>query len=335
MSDPAVRVDRFKALATGRRRVPRVALRDAALGRASYDLAMTLSRVEAGRDGAPAPPASRGFWARVFGGGDLPDDTARRCATPTRTPIDAAWLARRSDRPTCGCAASVSIKSRSGSGCSATWRGGRRDVLVAVRALPLPDADVDARAHRRSRARRSMRGRTPGGAARRARRQPRLRRAGAVPGALALVVRMAAVHDASTRPERRPGRTARRRAADRGRPLRRRDGAMAAGVGRRGRRARNHRTAVLAAMSGPPSATGRSRGRSPGKDSSYRLDLGVAERRPPSHVREKQEGLRSMCRSISRPRRARWPPTRSRSPTSNDPHETDRGHRRSAAPHRP
>ncbi len=120
MPNAAVRAERFKALTVGAGAYRESHLRTLPLGRASYDLTMTLARVEVGADGTPAAPASRGFWSRVFAGTDLPDDAARQLRGIDEDPIDAAWLvetigiARRAR-----CAPSGSIRSPSASGCSA------------------------------------------------------------------------------------------------------------------------------------------------------------------------------------------------------------------------
>ena len=62
--------------------------------RRSYDLAALLMRVRVDAAGGPLAPSSRGFWARVVEGAELPADPARilREAADDR-PIDAAWLA--------------------------------------------------------------------------------------------------------------------------------------------------------------------------------------------------------------------------------------------------
>ena len=80
-----VRMERFRQLAT----VGVGAYRDWHLkmlpfGRASYDLAMTLARVEVNDDGAPANGLTRGFWSRALAGREALGDADQ--------PLDAAWL---------------------------------------------------------------------------------------------------------------------------------------------------------------------------------------------------------------------------------------------------
>src|SRR4051794_15964304 len=94
LPNAAARIERFKALALGVAAFREAHLRTLPLGRASYDLSMTLARVTVGADGTPVAPAMRGFWSRVFSGNDLPDDPARVLRNPEEEPFDAAWLVR-------------------------------------------------------------------------------------------------------------------------------------------------------------------------------------------------------------------------------------------------
>jgi hypothetical protein len=94
MPTPAVRVERFKVLATSGLGVYRDwHLKALPFSRGSYDLAMLLMRVSVDDTGAPRPPVARGFWARVFGGTDLPEDPARQLRGVDEEPFDLAWLA--------------------------------------------------------------------------------------------------------------------------------------------------------------------------------------------------------------------------------------------------
>src|SRR5207245_8722671 len=88
----AARVDRFKAFALGTGAFREAHLKTLPFGRASYDLSLTLLRLQVEADGTPRPPASRGFWTRVFSGFDVPDDPARLLRNLEEDPIDAAWL---------------------------------------------------------------------------------------------------------------------------------------------------------------------------------------------------------------------------------------------------
>src|SRR5262249_47769510 len=85
MPSPTPRVERFKLLATAGIGVYHEwHLKTLPFGRASYDLAMTLARVEVDDHGAPAIPATRGFWTRAL--------TGRDSAVDEDQPIDALWL---------------------------------------------------------------------------------------------------------------------------------------------------------------------------------------------------------------------------------------------------
>jgi hypothetical protein len=83
MPNAAARVDRFKALTSaGVNSFREWHLRAMPFARASYDVGMTLARIEVEESGAPAPPSARGFWSRVLPGSGSDDER----------PIDAAWL---------------------------------------------------------------------------------------------------------------------------------------------------------------------------------------------------------------------------------------------------
>jgi hypothetical protein len=132
MTSAAARLDRFRALASvGANAVREWHIRTLPFGRASYDLAMTLARIEVDDNGAPLPPSSRGFWSRVLGSRELPDETDQ---------IDAAWLteavgsadvrirAERLDQ--------IAFGQRLFGESSAPGHPDRPDVLFALRGLP-------------------------------------------------------------------------------------------------------------------------------------------------------------------------------------------------------
>ena len=121
--DAAVRLDRFKALATaGISAYREWHVRMMPFNRSSFDLAMTLGRIAVADNGTPAAPNSRGFWTRVFSGVDVPEDAARQLRSVADEPLDAAWLADTIDRRMSGSAPSASNRWPSVSGCSATSR---------------------------------------------------------------------------------------------------------------------------------------------------------------------------------------------------------------------
>jgi hypothetical protein len=134
--NPAARAERFKALVSGVDAYREAHLKTLPYGRASYDLSMTLTRIEVDGDGAPRQPSSRGLWSRVFNGPDLPDDGARQMRGVEEDPIDAAWLVGaigtadvrlRSERLD-----QIAFGQRVFASVDANERG---DVLVALRAL--------------------------------------------------------------------------------------------------------------------------------------------------------------------------------------------------------
>jgi hypothetical protein len=126
-ANPAARLDRFRTLATaGLGGIREWHARQLPFGRASYDLAMALSRVQVNAEGVPAPPASLALWSHVFGGGEAPEDAC----------IDAAWLAetvaatdvrQRADR-----IEQIAFAQRVFAASDAE----RSDVLFVLRALP-------------------------------------------------------------------------------------------------------------------------------------------------------------------------------------------------------
>jgi hypothetical protein len=293
MPNATVRAERFKALTLGVGAYRESHLRTPPLGRASYDLLMTLSRVEVGPDGTPVAPAARGFWSRVFSGSDLPDDPARQLRNIEEEPIDAAWLvdtigpadvrvrAERLDQ--------LAFGQRLFAGATAAERA---DVLVAMRALGryrmlmwtferigIRAPSVYALAARQAARIGALDGRR--GFEAQAQFQ----------GALAIIARMAMV---TTLDAPRAQALVERLVAL---PLTE-DGRYAGAVARWLRDdvagaikpADTTELAVLAAMSGPPSGDGPIARSVTWEGQPYRLDLGAAERQRLRIVREKQEG---------------------------------------------
>ena len=178
---------------------------------------------------------------------------------------------------------------------------------------------MDARARRHSRALDLRAGGAPGGAARRARRPARLRGAGAVSGCAGDPRARGRWSRPSTRPERKalveqlvalPLTEDGRYAGAIARWLRARSG-------RRGPARRNHRAGGAGGDVG--TAVGRRADCAAGDLGRAALSPRSRRRRtPPPSARPRKTGRRGARRprSISRPRRARWPPTRSPSPTS-------------------
>jgi len=293
MPNAAVRAERFKALTLGVGAFRESHLRTLPFGRASYDVLMTLSRVEVDPDGTPIAPASRGFWSRVFSGNDLPDDPARQLRTIEEEPIDAAWLI--------DAIGSVDLRARAerldqiafGQRMFATADAAERaDVLVAVRAL--------GRYRMLMWTFERIGIRAPGVYAMAARRAARIgafegRRGfeaqAQFQGALAIIARMAMVTTLDARKVqalieglvalpltedgRYAGAVARWLAAD-----------VAGAI----KVADTTELAVLAAISGPPSGDGPIARAVTWEGQPYRLDLGAAERQRLRIVREKQEG---------------------------------------------
>ena len=293
MPNATVRAERFKALTLGVGAYRESHLRTLPLGRASYDLLMTLSRVEVGPDGTPVAPAARGFWSRVFSGSDLLDDPARQLRNIEEEPIDAAWLvdtigpadvrvrAERLDQ--------LAFGQRLFAGATAAERA---DVLVAVRALGryrmlmwtferigIRAPSLFALATRQAARIGALDGRR--GFEAQAQFQ----------GALAIIARMAMV---TTLDAPRAQALVEQLVAL---PLTE-NGRYAGAVARWLRDdvagaikpADTTELAVLAAMSGPPSGDGPIARSVTWEGQPYRLDLGTAERQRLRIVREKQEG---------------------------------------------
>ncbi len=293
MTNATARTDRFKALTLGLNSIHEWHVRTLPFGRASYDLTMILARIDVDEHGAPRPPASRSLWSGVFGRGEPPDDAARQPRGAADDPIDAAWLME--------IVGSTDVRQRAEHldqlafgqrvfGAAVT--GDRADVLLALRAL--------ARYRMLLWTLDRIGIRTPAlyvAAARHAGRLGSLdgRRGfdalAQFEGALALVARMANVRtiDAATA----------QRFVERLVAVPINDGHYGGGVAAWLRdvvaaaipRADTVETAVLAAMSGPPSGDAATTTRLTWEGQAYRLDLGAAERRRLQRVREKQESV--------------------------------------------
>ncbi len=289
----ATRAERFKALTLGIGAYRESHLRTLPLGRASYDLQMTLSRIEVGPDGAPSPPGARGFWSRVFAGSELPDDPARLLRNIDEEPIDAAWLV--------DAIASVDVRVRAERldqiafgqrlfGASAA--AARGDVLVAVRGLGryrmlmwtferigIRAPSLYALAVRQAARLGALDGRRGFEA------QAQFQGALVVLARSAMVTTLDAaaaqtlVEQLLALPLTEEGRYA-------GAVARWMRGGLAAAI----KKADTTEQAVLAAMSGPPSGDGPIARAVTWEGQPYRLDLGAAERQRLRIVREKQEG---------------------------------------------
>ena len=288
----ATRAERFKALTIGVGAYRESHLRTLPLGRASYDLPMTLSRIEVGPDGTPSAPGARGFWSRVFAGSELPDDPARQLRNMEEEPIDAAWLA--------DAIGSVDVRVRAerldqlafGQRLfGAADAAARADVLVAVRGLAryrmlmwtferigIRAPSLYALAARQAARLGALDGRRGFEA------QAQFQGALAILARISMVTTLdaartqALVEQLVALPLTEDGRYA-------GAVARWLRGGVAGAIAR----ADTTEQAVLAAMSGPPSGDGPIARSVTWEGQPYRLDLGAAERQRLRIVREKQE----------------------------------------------
>jgi len=291
--NPPARVERFKALVASVDAYRESHLKTLPFGRASYDLSMTLMRLEVDADGVPRQPASRGLWSRVFSGADLPDDGGRQMRNAEEDPIDAAWLA--------GAVGSADVRLRSErldqlafgqrvfGAADANERG---DVLVALRAMSryrmlvwtLERMGITTPAVYATAARHAVRlGTIEGRRGFDAQAQ--------FQGTLALLARMTAV--------RTLGAKAAQKLVEQLVAVPLNDNGAFLGTMARWfhdvllpaiPRAPTSELAVLGAMSGPPSGDGGVARRVQWEGQTYRLDLGASERQRLQKVREKQEG---------------------------------------------
>jgi hypothetical protein len=294
MPNAAARADRFKAFALTTGAFREAHLKTLPFGRSSYDLSMVLMRLQVEADGRPRPPASRGFWTRVFGGSDAPDDPARQLRSADDDPIDAGWLSE-----TIG-SVDVRIRAERLDQIAFAQRlfadaepGQRGDVLLAVRAVAhyrmlmwtlermgIGAPEVYSAAARKAARLGALDGRR--GFEAQAHFQ----------GSLAIVARMRAVHTIGVaRAQTLVEHLIALPLADDGRYA----GAVArwlrdeiAGAAPPGG---TIESTVLAAMSGGPSGEGPAPRTVVWEGLPYRLDLGAAERRRLQSVRERQEAV--------------------------------------------
>jgi len=295
MTNPAARTDRFKSLALGVGAFREAHLRTLPLGRAAYDLSMTLTRLDVAADGTPLPPASRGLWSRVFGGSELPDDAVRQLRSAEEDPIDAGWLVeavgaadvrQRADRLD-----QIAFAQRVFA--AATSPADRGDAYVALRAMSryrmlmwtLERIGISAPAAYAAAARHAARlGVLEGRRGFEAQAQ--------FQGALAVIARMTAVRtlDVPKAQHAIEQLVALPMTAD-GRYA----GAVARWIhddlGAAIRPASTMESAVLAAMSGPPAGDSTIARPITWEGQAYRFDLGAGERRRLQRVREKQESV--------------------------------------------
>ena len=293
--DAAARADRFKALATsGTGAFREWHIRTMPFNRPSFDLAMTLGRIEVADNGAPTAPNSRGFYKSLFSSVDLPDDAARQIRGIDEEPIDAAWLAetigsadlrQRSER-----LEQIAFGQRVFGDLAAPGRD-RADAFVALRALSRyrmlivtldrmgvrsPSLYVAAVRHA-------------------ARLAPVDNRRGFVAqaqfqGALAIVSRMTRVRTLTlAQAQTLVEKLAALPFGDDGRYAGAVAGWLRNDVAAALPLADTVEAAILRGMSGPASADGAPRLAWEGQP--YRLDLGAAERRRLQQVRDRQEGL--------------------------------------------
>ena len=94
MPNAAVRTDRFRELvAVGINAFREWHVKALPFSRASFDLGAVLTRVAVTDTGAPAEPAARGLWRRLFTGTTSADGPALEPRGSEEDPIDAAFLA--------------------------------------------------------------------------------------------------------------------------------------------------------------------------------------------------------------------------------------------------
>ena len=294
MPNPAARADRFSELVTvGINAFREWHVTTLPFTRASFDLGAVLTRVVVTETGAPAEPAARGLWRRLFSGTNVMDDPAQELSDIEEDPIDAAFLAEA--------VGPVDLRQRGDRldqlafGPRVFGADERADVFLALRGIThyrmlmvtlerigIRSPKVYAAALRHAGRLASLEGRR--GFQAQAQFQ----------GALALVARMARVHTLDVaRAQMLVERLAAVPVSDEGRYSGgvalwiRRD--LTAAIPASG----DVESAVIAAMSGP--ASGEPAPTPPvvvWEGQPYRLDLGAAERRRLRVVREKQGGPR-------------------------------------------
>lgn len=295
MPNPVARADRFKVLASSVGAFRESRLKTLPYGRASFDLSMTLMRLQVDDEGAPRPPATRLFWSRVFSAGaaEQADASLRSAHVPDDEPIDAAWLADAIG------AADVRVRAERLDQIAFAQRvfgtpdaAQRADVLTAVRGLGryrmlmwtlermgITAPEVFTAATRKAARISALDGRRG------------FEAQGQFQGALAIVSRMRAVRGIDVaRAQALVQQLVALPIGDDGRY-----GGAVAGwlrdeIARGGAGGATMEAAVLAAMSGAASGE-RAASTVVWEGKPYRVDLGAAERRRLSQVRERQEGV--------------------------------------------
>ena len=288
MPNEAARLERFKALATaGVNSFHEWHVRTMPFARASYDVGMTLARIEVDGSGAPAPPVARSFWSRALSGSGSDEER----------PIDAAWLLesiasadvrQRSERLD-----QLSFGQRLARIVAAPTDRDRADMLYAVRMFPrfrmllltLEQIGVASASVYGAAVRQAARVSMPEG-------HRGFIALAQFQGGLALVARVAAVR--SLEAPKAEAVVSRLIAAPLGE-----DGRYAGAVARWVREdlansiapAADMETAIIDAISGPSSGERGGSARVSWEGEQYRLDLGAAERQRLRRVREKQETL--------------------------------------------
>ena len=287
MPSATARADRFKAFAASVGAFREAHLKTLPFGRASFDLSMTLMRLQVEPDGRPKKPASRGLWTRIFAASD-----ASRVADDD--PIDAAWLSEQIGPADVRLRAERLDQLAFGQRVFATAAPEKSaDVLSAVRGLShyrmlmwtLERIGITAPEVYAAAARKAARiGLLDGRRGFEAQAQ--------FQGALAIVARMRAVRAVTVaRAQALVEQLVALPLTDDGRYA----GAVARWVQdeivRRTEPADTLEATVLAAMSGGPSGDGPVARNVTWEGQPYRLDLGAAERRRLQRVRERQEGV--------------------------------------------
>jgi hypothetical protein len=289
----ATRVDRFKALAGTLGAFREAHLKTLPFGRASYDLSMTLMRVQVDQTGLPKAPASRAFWSRVFAGNELPSAPPSRDAFADDDPFDAAWL--------CDLIGSADVRLRGERldqlafgqrvfGAAAIDQ--RPNVFIAIRALnhyrmlvwTLDRIGVRAPQLYAAAARKGARLSAVDG-------RRGFETHAQFQGALAVIARMAAVKSITAeRAQTLVEQLVALPLTDDGRYA----GALArwlrTEIVNASPKMETMEATLLAAISGAPSGEGVTR-RLTWEGQPYRLDLGGAERKRLQRVRERQEGV--------------------------------------------
>ena len=305
VADPAARLDRFKQLATsGINAFRDWHLRTLPYGRATYDLAAAVMRLDVGADGALSAPTSRAWWARAFAGPDVPDEATAPKLTGDQ-PIDAAWLAEtlgsadvrqrgeRLDQLAFAQRLFGALSDEDGSTDDGDLAASAAPAFVAVRALPhyrmlmltLERAGVRSPAVYAAAARHASRLATLDG-------NKGFIAQAQFQGSLSFVVRMMAVRTidplraeslierlvtAPVNPDGRYAGAIARWLQDQVGP--------AIGMGN------DAEASIVAALGGAASAEPQTPIHITWEGQEYRLDLGFAERRRLERVRQKQEGL--------------------------------------------